>query len=70
MKADDLMGPFNDWLKFATMNPLQARCTELGVCPKCHTKTLVSKYIGGELEFFQCSTCLVVYTLPERKLTG
>jgi hypothetical protein len=60
----------SDWLKFATMHPLQERVVESGVCPKCHTKTLASKHVGGEIEWFQCSTCLNVYGLPERRLVG
>lgn len=59
-----------DWFKTAVMHNLQEQVIERGICSKCHIKTLQPKYIGGELEWFQCSRCLTVYALPERRLTG
>ena len=70
MKASDLMGPLSEWIEAATLRPLAERCAEIGVCHKCHTKTLVSKHIGGEIEWLQCSTCLRIVGLPERRLVG
>jgi ribosomal protein L40E len=60
----------SDLLRFALMHELQERVVEHGICPKCHKKSLQSKYIGGEMEWFQCSICLNVYALPERRLVG
>src|SRR5688500_9955042 len=59
-----------DWLKTAVMHRLQEQVVEQGICSKCHTKTLQSKHIGGELEWFLCSDCLTVFALPERRLVG
>ena len=59
-----------DLLKFAVMHPLQERVIERGICSKCHTKTLQSKHVAAEMEWFQCSGCNTVYCLPERRLIG
>lgn len=58
-----------DW--FRVMTPLQSQVAELGVCPKCHSKTLVEKHNDGEfIKWDQCSMCLNVYAAPPRRLVG
>lgn len=51
----------SDLLKTAVMHPLQERVVGLGLCPKCHTKTLAAKYAAEEMQFNQCSRCGTVY---------
>lgn len=59
----------SDWFKI--MTPLQAQVAELGVCPKCHTKTLVEKHNDGEhIKWDQCRACLNIYAGPPRRLIG
>lgn len=70
MKASDLMGPFNDWLKFATMSKLAEQVVDTGTCPKCHKKTLAEKHNDSEIRWLQCSACLCVYGMPARRLIG
>jgi hypothetical protein len=53
----------SDWLKTAIMHPLQERVVGLGVCPKCHTKTLEPKHEGAGMQFNQCGRCLTVYVV-------
>ena len=60
-----------DYLKTAVMRPLEERVAKLGVCPRCHKKTLRLYYTGADLDWFQCDQCLHVYMLPEQpKLIG
>lgn len=54
--------------EFATMTPLQEQVVEHGVCPKCHTKTLVCKSMDTEAAWDQCTTCNTVYCVPARRL--
>jgi ssDNA-binding Zn-finger/Zn-ribbon topoisomerase 1 len=53
----------SDWLKTAVMHPLQERVVGLGVCPKCHTKTLRPKYEAEGMQFNQCDRCFTVYVV-------
>lgn len=56
---------FADLLKLAVMSTLQARVSMLGVCPYCHTKTLVRKHEQADMAFNQCEKCLRVYVTAE-----
>lgn len=61
-----------DWnitelLKTAVMHPLQERVVGLGVCPKCHTKTLEPKHEAEGMQFNQCHQCLTVYVVAPWK---
>ena len=59
-----------DFIKFATMHPLQERVAELGTCPNCHVKSLRALGLVAETEWFQCRRCSHVFVLPDRRLTG
>lgn len=59
-----MSAPLFDWLKFAIMTPLQERVTGLGVCSKCHTKTLAEKCSNEAGRWLQCSKCLTVFVSP------
>jgi len=52
---------FDGLLKTAIMTPLQARVTSLGVCSKCHTKTLQERCHNELGVWAQCSKCLTVF---------
>lgn len=41
-------------------NPLELQVMELGICPRCHTKTLVEKHRDPTATWLQCSSCNVV----------
>lgn len=55
---------------FKIMHGLQQQVVEIGKCPKCHQKSLVSRHNDGENEWFQCGRCRDVYLLPARRLVG
>lgn len=55
---------------FMTITPLQEKAMLLGICPKCHKKTLKSKHMAAEIDWHQCSVCLSVFAMPERRLIG
>ena len=55
---------FSDFIKLALMNELQQRVAGIGVCPRCHTKTLRLRHETLGMEFEQCESCLTVYVLP------
>lgn len=46
-----------------TLTPLQQRVVELGRCPDCHAKTLVTARKPEGLEVSQCSRCSRLYIL-------
>lgn len=52
-----------EWLKTAVMHPLQERVIGLGLCPKCHTKTLRQGLEAEGVQFCQCERCLIVYVI-------
>lgn len=60
----------SDLIKLESITPLQEQVKDLGMCPKCHSKTLAEKFNNGEWRADQCSTCLTVYMGQARKLTG
>lgn len=54
-----------DFIKFGPpMTQLQETVVDLGVCFKCHTKTLVLRHGCKHLIAWQCSKCLTVVILP------
>ena len=55
---------FSDRFKLALMTQLQQRVAEMGVCPKCHAKTLRLRHETLGMEFEQCDKCLTVFVLP------
>lgn len=56
--------------KFVTMTALQGRVKDLGICPYCHTKTLIEKFNDGDWVSHQCSKCLRAFMDSARKLLG
>lgn len=46
------------------MHGLETRVAELGVCTKCHKKTLREKHADEWMRWSQCETCLTIYVLP------
>ncbi len=52
---------FVDFIKPAIMSNLQERVVGLGVCPRCHAKTLDVTYEAPDMRFNQCTRCLNVY---------
>lgn len=60
--ADNFLG----FLRTALMTQLQERVASLGVCPRCHSKTLRASHQTLEIDFEQCEKCLTVYVLSVR----
>lgn len=54
----------DDLFRLAAMSKLQETVVELGVCPKCHSKTLEEKHADEHFRACQCSDCLHVWMLP------
>lgn len=52
---------FTDILKLAIMSSLQERVVGLGVCPRCHSKSLRVTHEAEEMRFNQCRRCLTVW---------
>jgi Zn-finger nucleic acid-binding protein len=42
---------------------LEEQVVRLGVCPKCHTKTLDSVHSADQFNSYQCTTCKDVWML-------
>lgn len=63
--ADGQQEPFFP-LRFAVLTPLQDRVANLGVCPKCHAKTLELKHVGGGCDWHQCRKCITVFALESK----
>lgn len=55
-----------EFVKFSTFTPLQERVYELGVCAKCHTKTMRFISAGDGMRFFQCTGCKIVAVLSDQ----
>jgi hypothetical protein len=47
-------------------NMLELQVLQLGVCVRCHTRTLAVTY-GDQYLWASCSTCLRVYVVDEIK---
>lgn len=49
----------SELMKAAVMTPLQQQVYEIGVCARCHTKTMCLRHLAADagLEFWQCSKC-------------
>lgn len=60
----------SDYIKLATLTPLQEQVVDRDICPKCHSKTLNVPYVCEGQEWCQCTKCLRVYVRHERRLTG
>lgn len=56
-------------LKTAIMTPLQERVVGLGVCSKCHTKTLQERLSNELGDWMQCTKCFTVF-LKDTARTG
>jgi hypothetical protein len=52
---------FADFIKTALMNTLQEQVVCVGVCPKCHAKTLGTVHRTLGMQFDQCTRCLTVF---------
>jgi hypothetical protein len=59
------MLPF-DLFKHSTMSPLAQQVYELGVCAKCHERTLRFIHAGAGMRFFQCTACKVIAVLDDK----
>jgi hypothetical protein len=55
----------SDLIKTSVMHQLQERVVGLGLCPKCHTKTLRPVHEAEGMQFNQCSRCLTVYVVED-----
>lgn len=44
-----------------TGTDIQLQVIALGICPKCHTKTLNVKHLDRPMRWSQCSICNTVY---------
>lgn len=53
-------------IRLALSTPLEDQVANLGVCPKCHTKTLELKHVGGACDWHQCSKCRTVFALESK----
>ena len=51
-------------IKAATMTTLEQPVSELGVCPRCHHKTLSCVHSDAEMRSSQCAWCKHVWILP------
>lgn len=66
-KDSPLMGCLNS----SVMSPLQEQAAKLGICGKCHAKSLELRYIGGGFDWHQCRKCQHIFMLDEQpKLIG
>lgn len=59
-------------LRFHEVNVEQVRNARAGICPHCpkpiegrQAQTLTTKHTAGELQFLQCSRCMVVVALEK-----
>jgi hypothetical protein len=50
-------------IKIETATPLQLQVAEFGICPECHTKSLVLRFAGGGYRWNQCGRCRKVVVL-------
>ncbi len=57
-------------IKFRAIDAAKVRSARQGFCPHCPrpiagraNQTMVTKHTSGELQFLQCSRCLVVVAL-------
>lgn len=53
-----------------TMSPLEERVTALGVCSKCHEKTLRPIVNGNGYRWQQCSKCLTCFADGSNDIGG
>jgi hypothetical protein len=56
--------------KLVPMSGLQEQVYDLGVCPKCHTKTLEDKHVAGDFRAVQCTGCGMAFLGQVRRLDG
>lgn len=52
-----------DFIKVHVASPLQLFVAGMGVCPKCHKKTLVHRHDDDSYVWMQCTKCHNVYML-------
>ena len=52
---------FSSFIKTALMTLLQEQAVCVGVCPKCHAKTLGRIHRHLDMQFDQCTKCLTVF---------
>lgn len=62
MRKDRLPMP-SEFLKTVVITPLQNAVASLNICPKCHKKTLESRYECEHFKALQCSICNTIYML-------
>lgn len=62
--TEDKQHWLSDLIKTALMHQLQERVAGLGICPRCHSKTLWTAHEALDMSFEQCEKCLTVYVLP------
>jgi hypothetical protein len=49
--------------KHATMTPLAQQVYELGICAKCHTRTMRFVHMSDGMSFRQCTRCKIIAVL-------
>lgn len=54
---------FLDFIKPSVMTPLAQQVVELGMCSKCHKKTLRHIHSCEHFSSWQCATCKHVFML-------
>lgn len=55
----------SEFIKGSTMSPLQEQVYALGVCARCHAKSLRFVHSGAGMQFWQCTICMTVAILPD-----
>ena len=62
---------FSELLKmhFCIFTPLEEQAVRLGVCSKCHKKTLAHRITNELGKCMQCTGCLRVFILPTDNTT-
>ena len=61
---------FSGFIKTALMHTLQEQCVVIGVCPKCHAKTLGTVHQALDMQFDQCTKCLTVFVSPPLRISA
>lgn len=51
--------PFD--IRFTVATPLQLQVAALGICPRCHAKTLIDKITNDLGRWLQCTHCNDIY---------
>ena len=52
---------FRDFIKIGLMSHLGEHVVALGVCPRCHAKTLRGVHKALDVTFEQCTKCKTIY---------